>query len=101
MQTDFVITVIEDQTLENKCVAYPTQISPISYFPCTDQSLNMCLEPITEDKIIKITNEFQKGKAVGHDNVLMSMIQQTIQLQTIPKPLESFRTITRYLVLYL
>ena len=48
--------------------------SPISYLPCTDQSVNMCLEHVTDDEVIKITNE-----------IPMSMIQQTIQ--TISKPL--------------
>ena len=59
--------------------------SPISYLPCTDQSLNMCLEPVTEDEIIKITNEFLKCKAVGHDNIPnpMSVIQQTSILKNL------------------
>ena len=83
--------------------------SPFSYLPCTDQSLNMCLELVTENKIININNEFHKGKAVGHDSIPISMIQQTIR--TIPKPLlhvinlslplESFRTISRHPALYL
>ena len=71
--------------LEKQIRQLPNSTSPISYLPCTDQSLNMCLEPVTEDEIIKITNEFLKNKAAGHDNIPMSMIQLTIQV--ISKPL--------------
>ena len=39
----------------------------------------MCLEPVTKDEIIKITNEFLKNKAAGHDSIPMSIIQLTIQ----------------------
>ena len=61
--------------VEKQMNQLPNSTSPISYLPCTDQSLNMCLEPVTEDEIIKITNEFLNNKAAGHYNIPMSMIR--------------------------
>ena len=46
----------------------------------------MYVVPVTEKEvIIEITKEFHSGKAVGYDNVPMSIIQQVIE--TISKPL--------------
>jgi len=58
--------------------------SPVSYL--SEKFLNtIILEPITENEVLKICNVFQIGKAVGHDNIAMAMIQQTINV--ISKPL--------------
>ena len=43
------------------------------------------LDPVTEEEVIKITNDFQPGKAVGYDNIPMLLIQKTIHV--IAKPL--------------
>ena len=45
----------------------------------------MYLVPITEKEVIEITKEFHSGKALGYDNIPMSIIQQVIE--TISKPL--------------
>ena len=59
-------------------------VSPVSYL--NEKILNtMTLEPITENEVIKISNGFPTGKAVGHDNIAMEMIQQTVNV--ISKPL--------------
>ena len=45
----------------------------------------MYLFPVTEKEVIETTKEFHSGKAVGYDNIPMSIIQQVIE--TISKPL--------------
>ena len=42
------------------------------------------LDLATEEEIITIANQFQSGKAAGHDNIPMSIIKQSINLISAP-----------------
>ena len=71
-------------SLEKQMSNTTPSVSPLSYL--NEKIMNtMTLEPITENEVIKISNGFPTGKAVGHDNIAMEMIQQTVNV--ISKPL--------------
>ena len=64
----------------------PISRSNSADFYLTGQFLStLFLDPVTEEEVIKITNDFKPGKAVGYDNIPMLLMQKTIHV--IAKPL--------------
>ena len=69
--------------LAKKIPSTPSR-SPQSYLANQNNLSSFSLYPVTDDEVVKITKAFSNGKAAGYDDILMSIIQNTIQTLSSP-----------------